>query len=71
MANVYGLFNIVQLVENLTRVTLETAAVIDNIATTCTGYIINVGVHELSQRDHHMIYCMKKFNGAVKQLTKR
>ena len=36
MANVYGLFNLVQLVGKPTRVTLETATIIDHSATTCT-----------------------------------
>ena len=42
MANVYGLFNLVQIVEEPTRVTLEMATIIDHIATTSTRDIIKV-----------------------------
>ena len=71
MANVYRLFNLVQLVEKPTRVTLETATVIDHIATTCTRNIIKVGVCEVSLSDHYMVYCIRKFNGAVEKDHKK
>ena len=71
MANVYRLFNLVQLVEKPTRVTLETATIIDHIATTCTRNIIKVGVREASLSDHYMVYCIRKFNGAVEKDHKK
>ena len=70
MAYVYRLFNLVQLVERQTRVTLETATIIDHIAT-CTRSIIKVGVCEVSLSDHYMVYCIRKFNGAVEKDHKK
>ena len=55
MAHVYGLFNLVQLVEKPTRVNLEAATIIDHIATTCTRNIIKVGVCVVSLSDHCMV----------------
>ena len=71
MANVYGLFNLVQLVEEPTRVTLETAKIIDHIATTSTRNIIKVGVHVVSLSDHYMVYCIQKFDGAIEKDHKK
>ena len=42
MENVYRLFNLVQLVEEPTRVTFETATIIHHIAMTSTRSIIKV-----------------------------
>ena len=65
MANVCSLFNLVQLVEKPTRITLEKATIIDHIATICARNVIKVGVREVSLSDHYMVYCIRKFNGAV------
>ena len=43
MTNVYRLFNVVQLVEEPTRGTLETTTVIDHIAMTSARNIIKAG----------------------------
>ena len=67
MANTYDLFSFKQLVEQLTRVTLETATIIDHIATTCARDIVGVGVHEVSLSDHFMVYCIRRFSGAVEK----
>ena len=71
MANVYGLFNLVQLVEEPTRVTLETATIIDHIATTSTRNITKVGGHVVSLSDHYVDYCIRKFNGATEKDYKK
>ena len=60
LAIVYDLFNLVQLVKEPTRVTLETATIIDHVASTCTRQIIKMGVHEISLSDHYMVYCIRK-----------
>ena len=67
MANIYDLFSFKQLVEQPTRITLETATIIDHIATTCARDIVGVGAHEVSLSDHFMVYCIRKFNGAVEK----
>ena len=71
MASIYELFSFRQLVDEPTRVTLETATIIDHLATTCARNIISTGVHEVSLSDHFMVYCIRKFNGAVEKDHKR
>ena len=65
MLDLYELFSFKQLVEEPTRVTLTTSSIIDHIATTCARNIVKSGVHEVSMSDHYMVYCIRKFNGAV------
>ena len=67
MAGIYELFSFRQLIDEPTRVTLETATIIDHVATTCARNIIQAGVHEVALSDHFMIYCIRKFNGAVEK----
>ena len=67
MVNSYDLFSFKQLVEEPTRVTLETATIIDHIATTYAVNIVESGVHKVSLSDHFMVYCIRKFDGAVKK----
>ena len=67
MLDLYELFSFKQLVEEPTRVTLTTSSIIDHIATTCARNIVKSGVHEVSMSDHYMVYCIRKFNGAVEK----
>ena len=71
MAGIYELFSFKQLDGEPTRVTLETATLIDHIATTCARNIVKTGVHEVSLSDHFLVYCIRKFNGAVEKGHKR
>ena len=71
LARVYEVFDFVQLVGEPTRVTLETATIIDHVATTCARNITKTGVHEVSLSDHYMVYCIRKFSAAVKKIIKR
>ena len=50
--------------------TLDTSSIIDHIATTCARNIVKSGVHEVSMSDHYMVYCIRKFNGAVEKSHK-
>ena len=65
MLDLYELFSFKQLVGGPTRVILNTSSTIDHIATTCARNIVKSGVHEISLGDHYMVYCVRKFNGAV------
>ena len=67
MANIYDLLSIKQLAEQPTRVTFETVTIIDQIATTCARDIVRVEAHDVSLSDHFMVYCIRKFNGAVEK----
>ena len=66
----YEPFSFKQLIKEPTRVTLDTAMVIDHVATTCPRNIMKSGVHEVSLCDHYMVYCIRKFNGAVEKSHK-
>ncbi len=65
MSDIYELFSFKQLIEEPTRVTLTTSSIIDHIATTKVPNIVESGVHKVSLSDHFMVYCIRKFNGAV------
>ena len=67
MLDLYELFSSKQLIEEPTRVTPNTASIIDHIATTHARNIVKSGVYEGSLSDHYMVYCNRKFNGAVEK----
>ena len=52
-------------VEDPIRVTFSTFTIVDHIATTCARNIVNSGVHKISLSDHYLVYCTRKYNGAV------
>ena len=52
---------------NPTRATLTTSSIIDHIATTCARNISESGVHKVSMSDHYMVFCVRKFDGALLQ----
>ena len=67
MTSLYELFTFNQLIKGPTRVTLDTSSIIGHIATTCARNIIKSGMHDVSMSDHYMVYCIRKFNGAVEK----
>ena len=67
MLDLYELFSFKQLIEEPTRVTLTTSSIIDHIATTSARNIVKSGVYEVSMSDHFIVYCIRKFNGAVEK----
>ena len=69
--NIFELFSFRQLVDEPTRVTLDSATNIDHFATTNDKNIIKTVVQETSISDHYMVYCVRKFNGAVEKHHKR
>ena len=62
---IYELLNLQQLIEEPTRVNLNTATIIDHIATTCRRNIVNSGVYQMALSDDYLVYCIRKFNGEV------
>ena len=66
ICDIYELFSFRQLIEEPTRVTLGTASIIDHVAT-CARNIVKSGVHEVSLSDHYMVFCIRKYNGAVEK----
>ena len=67
MLDIYELISFKQLVEEPTRVKLSTSSIIDHVATKCARNILKSAVHEVSISDHHMVYCICKFNGVVEK----
>ena len=71
MSSIYALFNFQQVIDEPTRVTLETATIIDDLATTAARIIIRTGAHEVSLSDHFIVYRIRKFNGAINKDHKK
>ena len=67
ICSLYELFSLNQLIEEPTRVTLTSSSIIDHVATTSARNIIESGVHEVSISDHYMVFCVGKFEGALKK----
>ena len=67
LSNIYNIYSLKQLIENPTRATCSSSTIIDHIATSCVRNIMESGVYEVSMSDHYMVYCIRKFNGAVER----
>ena len=66
MLDLYELFSFKQLIEVPTRAHQQPLPLL-HIATTCARNIVRIGVHQVSLSDHYMVYCIRKFNGAVEK----
>ena len=67
LRSIYDLFSFTQLIEEPTRVTLETATLIDHIATTCPNNVLEFGVLKISMSNHYMVYCIRKLNSSFRK----
>ena len=65
LCNLFELYNFLQLIKEPTRVTLATSSIIDHTATTRGRNIAESGVHKVSISDHYMVFCVRKFDGAL------
>ena len=65
MQNIYELFSLKQLIEEPTRVIMNTSTIIDNVATTHPQNILKSGVHKISASNHYMVYCVRNLHGAI------
>ena len=59
------LFSFKQFIKEPTRATLNTATIIDHIATTYPMNIVNSGVYQVTLSNRYLVYCIRKFNGAI------
>ena len=66
----YELFSFKQLIEESTRVTPNRSSILTHIATTSPSNIFEAGVHKLFISDHYMVFCVRKFEGAMKKYSK-
>ena len=67
---IYDTFCLAQLIQEPTRVTLDTATLIDHIAYSHPENIPESGVLKIALSDHYAVYCMRKFMGSFKRQQK-
>ena len=67
MSNIYDICSLKQLMKEPTRATCSSSTLIDHVTTSCSRNIIESGVHEVAMSDHYMVYCIRKFNGAIER----
>ena len=70
MAAIYDTFGLAQLTQEPTRVTLDTATLIDHIATSHPETVPESGVLKIALSDHYPVYCIRKFIGSFKRQRK-
>ena len=67
LSNIYNTYSLEQLIEDSTRATCSSSTIIDHIAASCVQNIYESGAYEIGMSDHYMVYCIRKFNGAVEK----
>ena len=67
----YNAYGLKQLINQPTRETLNTSTLIDHIAISDHRNIVESGVLSIALSDHYMIYCVRKFRGALKGQHKK
>ena len=69
MIDLYEAYGLKQLIKEPTRETLHTSTLIDHVAVSAPGDIVDSGVLKIAISDHSLVYCVPKFRGALtKQL---
>ena len=66
MQQIYSTYELKQLINKPTRETSQQSTLIDHIATSHINNIVSSGVLEISLSDHYLVYCVRKFRGALK-----
>ena len=67
----YNAYGLKQLINQPTRETLNTSTLIDHIAVSDHRNIVESGVLNIALSGHYMIYCVRKYGGALKGNTRR
>ena len=67
----YQLYGLTQLISEPTRETCRTSTLIDHIAVSAASNIVESGVLKVSLSDHYMIFCVRKYRGALKGQHKK
>ena len=68
--DLYNLFGFHRLIRNVTPETLESATLIDHIATTNKSNVAKAGVHGKSISDYYLVYCVRNCGCASKTMHK-
>ena len=66
IAELYQLYGLTQLISEPTRETCHTSTLIDHIAVSVACNFVESGVFKVSLSDHYMIFCVRKYRGALK-----
>ena len=69
--DLYQLYGLTQLISEPTRETCHTSTLIDHIAVSAASNIVESGVLKISISDHYMIFCVRKYRGALKGQHKK
>ena len=67
LRELYDIFGMSQIINEPTRVTIDTSTLIDHIATTNLINIADSGVYRISLSDHYLVYCVRKLRGGAKR----
>ena len=67
----YNAYGLEQLINQPTRETLSTSTLIDHVAVSDHRNIVESGVLNIALSDHYMIYCVRKYRGALKGQHKK
>ena len=70
MASIYDTFGLTQLIQDPTRETLDTATLIDHVASTHPENIPESEVLKVAFSDHYAVYCIRKYMGTFKRNRK-
>ena len=71
MIDLYEAYGLKQLIKEPTRVTLHTSTLIDHVAVSDPRNIVDSGVLKIAMSDHYMVYCVRKFRGALTKQHKK
>ena len=66
MQQIYSTYELKQLINKPTTETSQQSTLIDHTATSHINNIVSSGVLEISLSDHYLVYCVRKFRGALK-----
>ena len=70
MASVFDTIGLKQIINEPTRVTVETASFIDHIAVTKPESISDSGILRVTFSDHYAVHCIRKFMGCFERQRK-
>ena len=71
MTDLYDAYGLKQLIKVPSKETLQTTTLIDRIAVSEPRSIIDFSVLKIALHDHHMVYCIRKFRGALARQHKK
>ena len=71
MTDLYEAYGLKELIKEPTRETLHTSSLIDHVAISDPRNIVNSGVLKIAMSDHYMVFCFRRFRGALTKQHKK